>query len=247
MRVKTTIFCAVYSKDPDREQLLKEHLQNLRSQTVPIEPLYIFEDSDPVAAQFRDVRSFVSNYPMTIYEAWNLAVSMARTPYLMNLNLDDRLNNDAVEQLQSHIEVSQADLVGGEWRVCFNQAETNNVAAVSFPAQQLEHRPQWPPEPGRTVRLGSGTGHRGTYGPATLWKASAHVGFPRYPYRTSDGMMIRSVGDAVWWTLLRNVLSKKIVRLPLVIGNYHSHPSDQAEFRWGDEWSLLKARAISKV
>jgi hypothetical protein len=73
------------------------------------------------------------------------------------------------------------------------------------------------------------------------------VGFPRYPYRTADGMLIRSVGDAVWWTLLRNVLSKKIARLPMVIGNYHSHPNDQAEFRWGDEWGLLKTRSISKV
>ena len=247
MAQKTTVFCAVYSKDPDREVLIQEHLSNLRSQTVPVEPIYVFEDGDPVAQSLLGVRSFTANLPLTIYEAWNLAVAMARTPYLMNLNLDDRLYNDAVERFESHIESTKADLVGGDWKVCFSQQETNAVATQCFSVTELPHHPQWPPISGRTVRLGSGTGERGTYGPATLWRASAHVGFPRYPYRTSDGMMIRSVGDAVWWTLLRNVLSKHITRLPMVVGNYHSHPVDQAEFRWGDEWGLLKSRAISKV
>lgn len=247
MACNITIFCAVYSRDPNREKLLREHLENIRAQTVDVEPIYVFEDSDPVVGSLYGVRSFTSNYGMTIYEAWNLAVAMARTPYVMNLNLDDRLHGNAVEQLMLHSEREQADLVGGDWKVCFSQAETNRTVPACFAAQDLQYRPQWPPEPGRIARLGSGTGERGTFGPATLWRTSAHLGFPRYPYRTSDGMLIRSVGDSVWWTLLQNQLSKKIARLPLVIGNYHSHPSDQAEFRWSDEWALLKTRAISKV
>ena len=247
MLAKTTVFCAVYSKDPNREALLQTHYSNLISQSVVVEPLYVFEADDPLAGCLPSARSFVSNYPMGIYEAWNLAVSMARTPFVMNLNLDDRLNLDAVERLEAHLELEKADLVGGEWKVCFSQEETDNVTASCVPSKELDFDPVWPPVAGRTVRLGSGDGARGTYGPATMWRASAHLNCPRYPYRTSDGQFIRSVGDAVWWTVLRSSLSKKLARLPQVVGNYFSHPSDQAEFRHGDEWALLKNVGISRV
>lgn len=246
MKTQTTVFCAVYSKDPNRESLIAQHLTNLRSQTVHVEPVYIFEDSDPVGISFDQAKAFIANYPMTIYESWNLAVGMAQTPYVMNLNLDDRLNLDAVEQLELFLSKEKADLIGGDWKVCFSQKETDDVKPKCYSAQELPHDPQWPPRQGVTVRLGSGTGHRGTYGPATLWRANAHIGFPRYPYRTADNMLIRSVGDAAWWTILRKVLSKNLFRLPLIIGNYHSHPQDQAEFRFDDEWTLLQSRSISR-
>jgi hypothetical protein len=45
-----------------------------------------------------------------------------------------------------------------------------------------------------------------------------------------DGTVIRSAGDTIWWVLLEKSFKKKMTRLPLVIGNYYSHPSEQAEF-----------------
>lgn len=249
MNTKTTVFCAVYSQDPEREELLNQHLANLKSQSVSVEPIYIFESSDPIAQRLTGVRCFVANHPMTIYESWNLAAAMARTPFVMNLNLDDRLHGDAVETLEAALESTQSDLVGGDWKICFSQEETNQVVPLCYPATAVQFEPAWPPTPGLTVRLGSGTGQRGTYGPATLWRMSAHANCPRYPYRTADGTLIRSVGDAVWWTVLKNVLAKKLQRVPKIIGNYHSHPQDQAEFRSPDtdEWQMLQGKSICKV
>ena len=43
--------------------------------------------------------------------------------------------------------------------------------------------------------------------------------------------MLRAVSDTAWWRLLANHFGKKVVRLPTIIGNYHSHPAEQAEFR----------------
>lgn len=127
MTIKTTVFCAVYSKDPKREALLQAHLHNVRAQSVEVQPIYVFEDNDPVAKTLEGVRSFTANYSMTIYESWNLAVAMARTDYVMNLNLDDRLNHDAVEVLQAHLEQEGADLVGGDWKICFSQDDIQKV------------------------------------------------------------------------------------------------------------------------
>jgi hypothetical protein len=37
----------------------------------------------------------------------------------------------------------------------------------------------------------------------------------------------------------------KLVALPMIIGNYHSHPSEQAEFREPDERPLLSTVGVS--
>ena len=157
----------------------------------------------------------------------------------MNLNLDDSLAPDAVEQLELALWQNQAHAVGGEWNICYSQAETDLVKPC-YPADQLPFVNTWPPPAGVRTRLGSGTGERGTLGPVTLWRMDAHLGAPRLPWRFSEGMPIRIVGDLAWWRLLSR-LKKKLARLPLVIGNYHSHPGEQAEFRSGeeDETSLM--------
>jgi hypothetical protein len=78
--------------------------------------------------------------------------------------------------------------------------------------------------------LGSAMERGGTLGPAVLWRMDAQIGAPRYPWRFREGTLIRGVGDVAWWASLRK-MHKKIVRLPTIIGNYHSRPADQAEFR----------------
>jgi hypothetical protein len=124
----------------------------------------------------------------------------------------------------------EALLAGGDWNICYSQEETDAVLP-SYPAAELPFDPAWPPYPGRRTRLGSGTGQRGTFGPATMWRAEAHFRAPRYPWRFSDGSLIRSAGDAAWWMVVGSHLRGKCIRLPLVIGHYHCHPQDQAEFR----------------
>jgi|APCry1669189034_1035192.scaffolds.fasta_scaffold10483_3 hypothetical protein len=243
MKNNTSVICAVYSKDPDRFALLEKHYQNLKQQTVDVQPIYIFEDGDcPPESINGDFIIF--NKPLTIYEAWNLGLSACRTPLAMNLNLDDRLHNDAIELLEREIFNSGADLIGGDWKICFSQSEVDDTR-VCYPSESIPFLPGWPPSKGFLTRLGSGTGERGTYGPATMWKVEAHIGFPRYPYRTTDDYRIQGVSDSIWWNILKNQLNKKIVRVPTIIGNYHSHPDSQAEFRYGGEWEMLKDKIIS--
>jgi hypothetical protein len=38
------------------------------------------------------------------------------------------------------------------------------------------------------------------------------------------------IGDALWWQRVIDA-GKRVLRLPFVVGRYHSHPGDQAEFR----------------
>lgn len=242
---RTTVFCAVYHKDPLRSTLIFDHLQNLRQQTVPVNCVYVFENGDVPPSNFPAPWLTFSS-PLSIYEAWNLGITASHTDFLMNLNLDDRLHPDAIERLQKFIEQEQADLVGGDWQIKYSQADTDIVSACS-PVSSLPFLPSWPPLLGSHTRLGSGTGERGTFGPATLWRRELHRHCPRYPERLADGTVIRSIGDALWWMILRDKLNKKMLRLPMIIGNYHSHPAEQAEFRYEAEWNAVRRSAVLLV
>jgi hypothetical protein len=57
-----------------------------------------------------------------------------------------------------------------------------------------------------------------------------HSQIPRYPWRLKNGTLIRSVADGAFWSILSH-LGLKLSRLPMVVGNYHFHPDDQAEYR----------------
>lgn len=63
-----------------------------------------------------------------------------------------------------------------------------------------------------------------------MWKMAAHIQVPRYPWRLNDGTLIKTVADGAFWSILSH-LGAPLSRLPLVIGNYHFHPAEQAEYR----------------
>lgn len=207
--------------------MLLQHAENLRNQTMPTERIYVFDNGDsPPAAP--DGRVIVAPEKLTVYQAWNLAIAAVKTPYVMNLNLDDRLAPDAVAALERVLD-NGADLGGGDWKISYDEEETNRVVPVQ-PAGSLPFVPDWPPAPGTPTRLGSGSGDRGTLGPACMWRMSLHGEVGRYPWRFGDGSLIGVIGDLVWWEMLKG-MKKKIVRLPSIIGNYYSHPHEQCEFR----------------
>jgi FkbM family methyltransferase len=237
---RTSILCSVWHGDPQRADLLQGHSASLARQTVPVEPIYVFDNGDRPPEWLRD-RTVSVREPLTIYQTWNVALSLVGTPFVMNLNLDDRLHRNAVELLENALLREEATVVGGDWKICYSQAETDNADQECYPANKLPFVPEWPPTPGTVTRLGSGTGQCGTFGPATMWRTEAHLAIPRYPWRFADGTLIKSIGDSIWWGILENYAKKKLLRLPMVIGNYHSHPATQAEFRplQHDEWSLM--------
>ena len=235
---RTTVFCAVWHRDANRAELLRTHAENLARQTVPVETIYVFDGGDE-PPQWLKARTVSVREPLSIYQAWNVALSMVATPLAMNLNLDDRLAPDAVEFLEQQILRTGATVAGGEWKVCYSQDETDAVVPC-FPAEQLPFVAQWPPRHGTRTRLGSGTRERGTLGPATIWRMDAHIGLPRYPWRLRDGSVINGAADLAWWNMVAGNPKHRLIQIPVVIGNYRSHPSDQAEFRVADERPLLE-------
>jgi len=241
----TSVICAVWHGDPKRFELLRGHAANLARQTVPVEPIYVFDGADE-PPPWLEARSLAVREKLTIYQAWNVALSLVSTPLVMNLNLDDRLAPDAVELMSGQILRQRGMVVGGDWKICYSQAETDSVIPC-FPAAQLPFVGEWPPKSGTVTRLGSGTGERGTLGPATMWRMEAHLGAPRYPWRLRDGTLLEGAGDLAWWRLIASNPNFKIVQLPMIIGNYHSHPEDQAEFRTADERALLSDPGLAML
>jgi hypothetical protein len=238
-----TVFCAVWHGDAGRAELLAAHRDNLRRQSAPVEVIYVFDGGDAPPPGL-DAHSITSSSSLTIYQAWNLALAAVKTPLVMNLNLDDRLAPDAVEKLTAHLEASGAALAGGDWRICYSQDETDAVGPC-VPAGAVPFSLACPPAMESPRRMGSGTGERLTYGPATLWRMSVHGQAPRYPWRLNDGTLIRSVADGAFWTILAH-LGLKLSRLPMVIGNYHFHPESQAEYRVKESLAEMMPR-IMKV
>gem|GEM_PF-1041993 len=240
---RTSVICAVWHKDPDRHELLRGHAENLARQTVPVQPVYVFDGGDQ-PPDWLPGRKISVQEELTIYQAWNVALSLVDTPLAMNLNLDDRLAPDAVGLLEHELMRTRATAAGGDWKVCYSQADTDAVDPC-YAASDLPFVADWPPAPQTRTRLGSGTGERGTLGPATIWRMEAHVGLPRYPWRFRDGSLIHSSADLAWWQTLQRNPSNKVLVLPVVIGNYHSHPQDQAEFRFSDERPLMVDPGVS--
>jgi FkbM family methyltransferase len=240
---RVSVICAVWHGDPNRFELLRGHAANLAAQTVPLEPIYVFDGGD-APPDWLSGRIISVKEDLTIYQAWNLALSVVATPLVMNLNLDDRLAPDAMQRMEIALHNEKAVAIGGDWKICYSQDETDAVEPC-FPAARLPFAPEWPPKPGTQTRLGSGTANRGTYGPATMWRTDVHMNLPRFPWRLQDGSLVRVAGDAAWWSVLRDARKHKLVRLPIVIGNYHSHPADQAEFRYADELPLLNEPGVS--
>ena len=237
-----TVFCAVWHKQPDKLELLRSHRENLRRQSVDVEPCYIFDNGD-VAPDWLDAPWHSFAQPLTIYEAWAAAAALCRTRYVMNLNMDDRLADNAVRALLGLATATGAALVGGEWSIRFDPVHLDQPFAMS---DLFESRfaPAWPPQPLKGLRLGSGTGERGTFGPATLWDLS-QTGQP-YPTYFGNGEPILSIGDAIFWKLI-STKQMKMLRLPMIVGRYLSNPSQQAEFRAHNDQALLKSHGLSTV
>lgn len=229
----TTIICAIYSKDPHKLALLRGHMENLDKQSIPIDRIYVFEEGDRPPEWLNGTHVSVSR-STTIYEAWNLAILLSQSPFIMNLNLDDRLNSDAISLMQTMMSLDAVKIVAGEWEIKFTQAECDQTSVCGNPTG-LRVRDSWPPENcGERLLLGSGLSRPGTLGPATLWRREVHRHIGAYPYEDHFGYRERVACDLWFWRAIERAYGPgSVARLPVLIGNYYSHPQSQAEFRSG--------------
>lgn len=227
-----TIFCSVWSKQKNKEELLRAHVSNLKNLNYKVDILYIFDSNDKPPI-WLDENFIVIETNTTIYNAWAIATKLIKTRYAMNLNLDDRLSSDSIEILLDGISSNDAALASGEWLISFeNPINYNKFNSFEYP--NTNFHPDWPPIHGQLLRLGSGTGERGTYGPATIWDLNK-VG-KDYPFKFDSGKDILSIGDSLFWGFLK-FRKLKIIRINKIIGVYYSNPNEQAEFRASNEWA----------
>ncbi len=244
MAEAVTVISAVWSRQQDKEALLRGHMANLDRQTLPHKRIYVFDEGDR-SPDWLTGTAVTVREPLTIYQSWNVALSLVRTPFVMNLNLDDRLMVDGMEVLLDTIARDPAIcLVGGDWKIT-PTAEQTDATEQSYPIDALPQTACWPPDPDVAARIGSGDGlHVRTFGPATLWRMMAHRNLPRYPYRFADGSLVKVIGDAVWWNVLAQDPNRKLARTPMVIGHYRTWPSSQAEFRHSDAEEFAKGPVL---
>jgi hypothetical protein len=242
-----TVFCAVWSKDPNRWQLLEDHHTNIQSQTLKKKScLYILEAGDnPPPSIEKQINYITTVGTLSIYEAWNIAIQNILTPIAMNLNLDDRLFNNALELIYDYFNTHECDLVGGEWLISKSQELTKSYLREFDPTTKtssIEIARSWPPITcDALLKLGSGRGDsRSTYGPATAFRINGSINFP---HQFNSGEQITSVGDAIFWQAIAS-RGGILKRLDNFIGIYHTHPNEQAEFRPTNDHFNLKIKSM---
>ena len=233
-----SVVCAVWSQDPNRWHLIADHLENLSSQTCQVEPIYVLEQGDIPPAEFRDFCTTFGER-LSIYQAWSHGINLSNGELVMNLNLDDRLRKNAVETLRIPFYNETIMCVGGEWNIRFDIQDLPDSEFIEL-INEHSWDPAWPPSPGSVpkLRLGSGTGERGTYGPATMWRKSLFETI-QYPIKFGNGDLIESIADAVFWHQVKMRNPDSLFRIPMIIGDYLSSPSSQAEFRVSGEHEKL--------
>jgi hypothetical protein len=172
-----------------------------------------------------------------------MAMKHSDTDLVINLNLDDRLCPDAISRMSRYFASDHGMLVGGEWMILDRIGKTQELSNISIHETYFD--PAWPPQRfdftqlGKKLRLGSGTGERGTFGPSTMFRRHL-LNEISYPLKFGNGDLIESIGDSLWWSLIKDRYPCGAVRIPEVIGIYHSCPSSQAEFRVTNEWDKFQ-------
>jgi hypothetical protein len=237
---EVTVFCAVWHKQHNKENLLRSHYNTLLQQDIPLDIIYVFDNGD-APPEWLKATTVSFDDPLTVYEAWSAAIKNCQTDYIINLNMDDRLAFDAIGLMLKLLKLSNSALIGGEWAICFDEDHLEEIFKVG-PVAETHFVADWPPQKTNKLRLGSGTGERGTFGPSTLWDLSKTGRF--YPTHFDDGEQIKSIGDALFWHILKK-MGLKSERIPLVIGKYFSDVEHQAEFRVTNEWEKLRTAQFS--
>ncbi len=241
-RPHVTVFCAVWHKQPNKLELLCSHWENLKSQSLGVEPCYIFDNGDQ-APDWLDAPWHSFSEPLTIYEAWSAGVALSRTRFVAQLNMDDRLASNAIEAMLAMLLKNEVSFVSGDWRICFDQAHMDEKFEIED-VNNTQFKPDWPPKQVENLRLGSGTKERGTYGPCNLWDTNVIGRF--YPSHFHNGEPILSAGDALFWHLLERS-NIKMLRLAAIIGRYYSDPETQGEFRPHRDFENAAEHGISQV
>jgi hypothetical protein len=217
---RVSVICAVPQGLADRETLLRGHAETLARQTMPVEPIYVFEKGDEIPAWLPG-RAAVAGTRLTRYQAWNVALSMVATPLVMTLDLAARLAPDAVEILERERARGDAMAVIGDWNICETQEEADAVP-LALPSAGMDAAP----------------------GPSMLWRVDAHMRMPRYPWRLREGTPLQTAGESAFHAVLAGQLREPVAHAAFVIGRFPAALARMHEALY-DESALLNDPGIS--
>jgi hypothetical protein len=231
MNEQITVVCSAWHKQKNLELYFRQHLDSLLNQTIPVKIIYICDGGLVLDARDPRVTMVTVSDGIRTAEAFNLGLALTNTPYFAVLNLDDFYFRNALELQVGAMKQLDADAFFGDWEIRFTrEGETDRMC---LGLEELKPCTSWPPENVPGLRLGNGDGHRGTWGPAPIFRTAALRELGGYPKWFGDGSPVPTIIDWIVWQRFLKA-EKQVSRGAIVVGSYYSNPPSQQEFRSGN-------------
>lgn len=232
MSEEITVVCSAWHKQENLNLYFRQHLHSLLKQTIPIKIIYVFDGGIKLDAPSPNITMVSVSDEIRVAEAFNIGLALTNTPYFAALNLDDFYFRNALELHVGAMKQLEADAFFGDWEIRFSKE--GDINRSCFALDELRPCQSWPPESEDGLRLGNGDGHRGTWGPAPVFRTAALKELGGYPKWFGDGSPIPTIIDWVVWQRFLKA-QKKVSRGAMVVGSYFSNPDSQQEFRSGHD------------
>jgi hypothetical protein len=231
MTAEITVVCSAWHKQKNLDLYFRQHVQSLLKQTIPLRIIYVCDGGMTLETPDPSITLVTVSDGIKTAQALNVGLALTDTPYFAALNLDDFYFRNALELHVGAMKQLEADAFFGDWEIRF--AEEGDIDRECFGLDRLKPCRNWPPETQPGLRLGNGDGHRGTWGPAPVFRTSALRSVGGYPTHFGNGAPVPTIIDfIVWDRLLKS--HKKVSRGAIVVGSYYSNPQSQQEFRGGE-------------
>jgi hypothetical protein len=232
MSEEITVVCSAWHKQKNLEFYFKQHSRSLLKQTIPVKIIYVCDGGMTLEAPDPRVTIVTVSQGIRTAEAFNIGLMLTNTPYFAVLNLDDFYFKNALELHVGAMKQLDLDAFFGDWELRFT--EEGHIDRLAFGLEKLRPCRNWPPEKEEGLRLGNSDGHRGTWGPAPVYKTATIKELGGYPKWFGDGSPIPTIIDYVVWQRFMQA-DKQISRGEIVMGSYYSNPETQQEFRSGHD------------
>lgn len=232
MSAEITVVCSAWHKQKNLELYVRQHSRSLLEQTIPVQIIYVCDGGLVLPKTDPRVTIVTVSEGIKTAEALNIGLALTNTPFFAALNLDDFYFRNALELHVGAMHQLEADAFYGDWEIRF--AEEGDSGRLAFGLAELTPCSNWPPEPREGLRLGNGDGHRGTWGPAPVFRTAALRALGGYPKWFGDGSPIPTIIDFIVWQRFLKA-DKRVSRGAVVVGSYYSNPATQQEFRSGHD------------
>jgi hypothetical protein len=232
MKEEITVACSAWHKQKNLELYFRQHSQSLLRQSIPVKIIYVCDGGMRLDPPAPNVTMVTVSEGIRTAEAFNIALALTDTPYFAALNLDDFYFSNALELHVGAMTQLGLDAFFGDWEIRFT--EEGDIDRPAFSLDELRPCRNWPPERDVGLRLGNGDGHRGSWGPAPVFRTAALKELGGYPKWFGDGSPIPTIIDFVVWQRFLKA-GKNVSSGSVVVGSYYSNPETQQEFRGGND------------